>query len=119
MTRSFAQQFLHLAGANFGLTSMITGGENPIGEKKIEQDESSQTKEASMKLVSDSYDHVISSIKALSEEQYNERIKLFGQFDVTRAQALQKIFEHGTHHRGQATIYLRLKGVTPPAEKLF
>ncbi|MBO0721263.1 MAG: damage-inducible protein DinB, partial [Blastocatellia bacterium] len=28
-------------------------------------------------------------------------------------------FEHQTHHRGQTTIYLRLKGVTPPGEKLY
>jgi uncharacterized damage-inducible protein DinB len=32
---------------------------------------------------------------------------------------LSKGFEHQTHHRGQTTIYLRLKGVKPPQEKLF
>ncbi|MFT5887046.1 MAG: putative damage-inducible protein DinB [Arcticibacterium sp.] len=117
--RSFAQQFLHLAGANFGLTSAIIGDENPLGEKNPEKEEASQNKEAAMKIVSDSYDHVINAIKSLSEEQWNEQIKLFGNFEMTRARAFDKIFEHGTHHRGQATIYLRLKGATPPSEKLF
>jgi len=37
--RSFAQQFLHLAGANFGLTSAIIGGENPLGQKIPEKEE--------------------------------------------------------------------------------
>ena len=30
-----------------------------------------------------------------------------------------KCFEHQTHHRGQTTVYIRLAGGTPPAEKLF
>ena len=42
-----------------------------------------------------------------------------GRFDATRGSALDKAFEHQTHHRGQTTIYLRLKNVKPPAEKLF
>lgn len=36
-----------------------------------------------------------------------------------RAVGIGKAFEHQTHHRGQTTVYLRLKGITPPAEKLF
>jgi len=72
-----------------------------------------------MKVVSDSYDHVVNAIKSLSEEQWNKKIKLFGNFEMKRARAFDKVFEHGTHHRGQATIYLRLKGATPPSEKLF
>ncbi|MFM2368534.1 MAG: hypothetical protein RL619_834, partial [Bacteroidota bacterium] len=48
-----------------------------------------------------------------------EQIKLFGQFDLSRAQVLNKCFEHQTHHRAQTTVYLRLVGATPPAEKLF
>ena len=32
---------------------------------------------------------------------------------------IMKAHEHQTHHRGQCTIYIRLQGVRPPAEKLF
>jgi uncharacterized damage-inducible protein DinB len=38
---------------------------------------------------------------------------------MSRQLAIEKCFEHQTHHRGQATTYLRLAGVVPPAEKLF
>jgi uncharacterized damage-inducible protein DinB len=48
-----------------------------------------------------------------------ETIKMFNRFEMTRDEAFQKAFEHQTHHRGQTTVYLRLKGVTPPNEKLF
>ena len=32
---------------------------------------------------------------------------------------MNKTFEHQTHHRGQATIYIRLQGIKPPEERLF
>ncbi|AWW00626.1 DinB family protein [Arcticibacterium luteifluviistationis] len=117
--RSFAGQFLHMADANFGLAAMIAGVENPMGEKKLENDEASQSKVAVIKAVSDSYDFVLTTLKGMDEEQLNDEIKLFNAFELTKGQGMAKIFEHATHHRGQTTIYLRLKGVTPPAEKLF
>jgi uncharacterized damage-inducible protein DinB len=40
-------------------------------------------------------------------------------FEMTREVGFQKTFEHQTHHRGQTTVYLRLKGIKPPNEKLF
>ncbi|MEY4609908.1 MAG: hypothetical protein RL246_227, partial [Bacteroidota bacterium] len=61
----------------------------------------------------------IAAIKNSSEDKWNEPIKLFGRFDATRLQAINKCFEHQTHHRGQTTVYIRLAGGTPPAEKLF
>jgi len=42
--------------------------------------------------------------------------KLFTFFAIL---AIDKAFEHQTHHRGQATVYIRLAGGTPPQEKLF
>jgi uncharacterized damage-inducible protein DinB len=42
-----------------------------------------------------------------------------GKFEVTQYDWLNKAFEHQTHHRGQTTIYLRLKGIKAPNEKLF
>jgi uncharacterized damage-inducible protein DinB len=47
-----------------------------------------------------------------------ENGKVEGQ-ELTKSGIFGKAFEHQTHHRGQCTIYLRLKGVVPPGEKLF
>lgn len=49
----------------------------------------------------------------------NEIVKLLGRFEMIRAAALYKGFEHQTHHRGQTTVYIRLAGSKPPQEKLF
>ena len=117
--RSFAEQMLHLANANFAFASTATGATNPQQDKNLEKMDEYKTKAGLTKIVMESYDFVISSVKGMDLKKMDEPIKLFGRFDATRGVALNKAFEHQTHHRGQTTIYLRLKGVTPPAEKLF
>ncbi len=115
--RSFAEQFLHLANANYLFAANATGAAN-TNKVNLEKTDSMKTKAACTKAVIESYDFVIASIKGADVKKLGEQIKLFGN-DMSRGAALSKAFEHQTHHRGQTTIYLRLKGAKPPAEKLF
>ena len=117
--RSFAGQFLHLANANFAFGNAATGASNPYQGKNLETMAEYQKKAALTKIVMESYDYVINSVKAMDAKKLGEQVKLFGRIYASRGVALSKGFEHQTHHRGQTTVYLRLKGVTPPAEKLF
>lgn len=118
--RTFAEQMLHLAAANFSFASSGAGVPNPYQGKNIEKMEDfKKSKESLAKIVLESYDFVIAAVQKMDMSKADEKIKLFGQFETTRAGALEKGFEHQTHHRGQTTIYLRLKGVAPPQEKLF
>lgn len=116
--RSFAQQMLHITDGNYGFASAATGVASPIGQGESEKS-TDQSKENVTKLVMAGYDFVINSVKTLTPAQLNEATKLFGQFDMSKGKALEKCFEHQTHHRGQTTVYLRLAGATPPQEKLF
>ena len=118
--RSFAEQMLHLASANFGFATTAAGVANPYAGKNLEKmPEYSASKAELTKIVIESYDFVLAAIPKIDPAKLAEPVKLFGRYDSTRAGALEKAFEHQTHHRGQATIYLRLKGVKPPNEKLF
>ncbi|MGH9753545.1 MAG: DinB family protein [Blastocatellia bacterium] len=117
--RSFAEQMLHLANGNFFIAATATGVANPQQGKNLEKMDELKTKAGLAKIVMESYDFVINAIKGMDVKKFDEPIKLFGRYDVTRVIALDKVFEHQTHHRGQTTIYLRLKGVKPPPEKLF
>jgi uncharacterized damage-inducible protein DinB len=117
--RSFAEQMLHLAAANFAFASTAAGITNPQAGKNLEKMDEYKTKEGLSKIVLESYDFAIGALKGLDASKFNENVKLFGRFDATRGVAFNKAFEHQTHHRGQTTIYLRLKGVKPPNEKLF
>jgi uncharacterized damage-inducible protein DinB len=115
--RSFAQQMLHLADANFFFISTASGKPSPAGKVSVEKTVP-QTKEAVTKTVMDSYDFVISSLQAMTPAQMDEMATVEGR-TLSKSNIFGKAFEHQTHHRGQTTVYLRLKGVTPPGEMLF
>ncbi|HWD86895.1 MAG TPA: DinB family protein [Mucilaginibacter sp.] len=121
--RSFAQQMLHIADANYVFATVASDKPNPVGETfasphDLNEKTVSPTKEAVTKVVMDSYDWLISTLQNMTPDQMQEAIK-FGKRESTRGGLYGKAFEHQTHQRGQTTIYLRLKGVTPPPEQLF
>lgn len=116
--RSFAEQVLHLADANYGLTAAAIGIKSPFGRGELEKSVD-RSKANVSNLVLASYDFVIDNIKKMSDAQLNDAISLFGKFDMSKGMALTKVLEHQAHHRGQTTVYLRLAGVKPPEEKLF
>jgi len=117
--RTFGQQLLHLSEANYNLASAATGKPSPITWGALEKSDQYKTKAAVTKAVMDSYDFVIAAAKEMDEQKMSETVKLFDKFEMSRGAALSKTFEHQTHHRGQTTVYLRLKGLTPPQEMLF
>ena len=116
--RSFAEQNLHLADANYGLASSALGIKSPY-DLGIWEKSSDKSKAKVTQIVLASYDFVIDQLKKLADAQLDEPVKMIGQFDMSERVALSKVLEHQAHHRGQTTVYLRLAGVTPPQEKLF
>ncbi|MDB5029825.1 DinB family protein [Mucilaginibacter sp.] len=115
--RTFAQQMLHLADANYYFLSVASGKESPLGKSSAEKTVA-QTKDATTKAVMDSYDFCITALESIPVDKMQETVTAEGM-KTPKALILAKAFEHQTHHRGQTTVYLRLKGVKPPAEMLF
>lgn len=116
--RSFAGQMLHLTEANYGFAAAASGLKSPYDQGSLEK--STDISKANVsKLVLEGYDFVIAAIKQMTPAQMDEQIKFFGRFDMSKATAINKAFEHQTHHRGQTTVYIRLAGAKPPQEKLF
>ena len=116
--RSFAEQMLHLAADNYGFASFASGKQTPSNDTALEKTVQ-PTKEATTKTVMESYDYMISTLQNMTTDQMNELVKRRNGQEISRSNLFGKGFEHQTHHRGQTTIYLRLKGVTPPNEMLF
>jgi uncharacterized damage-inducible protein DinB len=116
--RSFADQLLHLADANYGLASSAIGIKSPFTFGDLEKS-TDKTKGNVSKVVLASYDFIIEQIKKMSEGQLDETVKMIGKFDMPKRTGLAKALEHQAHHRGQTTVYLRLAGVKAPEEKLF
>ncbi|MHA8108681.1 DinB family protein [Aquirufa sp. A-Brett2-W8] len=114
--RSFAGQMLHLSDALYG----IVGPATDVAPTAKDLEKSNDVAKASVtEKVLAAYDFAINAIKNVPDAKLAESVKLFGRFELSRGQAIEKAFEHQTHHRGQATVYIRLAGGTPPQEKLF
>jgi uncharacterized damage-inducible protein DinB len=116
--RSFAEQMLHMSQGTIGLIVSGTGATPIFQGKPLEKMEELKTKSALTQVVMQAYDFAIESIKNLDASKLNNVVKR-GNYEVTQYGWLNKAFEHQTHHRAQSTIYLRLKGIKPPNEKLF
>lgn len=116
--RSFAAQFLHLSDAIYGFIAVATDEKPAFGFGELEKSNDENKTSVTSKVMA-AYDFAINAIKKYPKENLSQTVKLFGRFDMSRQLAIEKCFEHQTHHRGQATVYLRLAGVVPPAEKLF
>jgi len=116
--RNFAQQMLHLADANYFFCATASGKDSPLGKGVSAEKTVAQTKDATTKAVMDSYDFAISALQGMTAAQLQDATKFAGK-DLVKFELFGKAFEHQTHHRGQTTVYLRLKGVTPPPEMLF
>lgn len=117
--RSFAQQMLHLSQANLFLMSNATDQQPPAFIKQdLEHSKGAQQKDSVLYYVNASYDYCINAVKSLDVNKWGEKKILFKN-EATRFALMLKTFEHQTHHRGQTTIYIRLAGLKPPAEKLF
>ena len=115
--RSFAQQMLHLADANYYFISAVNCKPSPIGAVSLEQT-IEPTKEATVKAVLDSYDYFIQVLSQITQDQLLEMVKC-GDLEIPKGAAFVKAYEHQAHHRGQAVIYLRLKGIIPPDGVIF
>ena len=116
--RSFSEQMLHLAAGTIGLSANGTGKPRIFPGFNMEKSPTAQSKDSVSYYVNASYDYAIEGIKSMDAATLGELVKR-GTFNETRLSWIMKAFEHQTHHRGQCTIYIRLQGLRPPAEKLF
>jgi uncharacterized damage-inducible protein DinB len=115
--RSFAEQMLHLAYWNYALAEAVGGKVNPHGKTQdtLEKRDDVKTKAALRKVVEESYENLMAAVSGLDESKMLEQVPIFNT-KRTRLTLLASALDHQSHHRGQTTIYLRLKGITPPPE---
>ena len=103
---SFGGQMNHIAAANGSYCAAAIGTKNPIGKPADE------TKATAIKNLTTAYDYCIDGLKQMTDADLQQSGKRGTKFE-----AFWGGFTHAAHHRGQAEVYLRLKGVTPPQYK--
>jgi uncharacterized damage-inducible protein DinB len=110
--RTYAQVIAHIAQAQFGQCSALTGEANPTQGKNLEQE--LKTKAEVVKSLADSYALCDKAFAAVTDANATEMVKQ-GPNEVTRAAALYGVLVHGNEMAGTAYVYLRSKNLVPPS----
>jgi uncharacterized damage-inducible protein DinB len=110
--RTYVQVIAHIAQAQFGQCSALTGQPNPMQGKQLEQE--IKTKADVTKALAESFALCDKAFDAVNDANATEMIKQ-GPNEVTRAAALYGVIVHGNEMYGTAAVYLRSKNIVPPS----
>jgi hypothetical protein len=110
--RTYGQLIAHIAQAQFGQCSGLTGVANPMAGKNLEQE--LKTKAELTKALADSFAICDKAFEAVTDANATEMVKA-GNNEQTRAAALYGVIVHGNEIAGTAYAYLRTKGLVPPS----
>jgi len=110
--RTYGQLIAHIAQAQFGQCSALTGVPNPMQGKNLEQD--LKTKAELTKALADSFAICDKAFAGVTDANATEMVKA-GNNEQTRAAALYIIIVHDNEIAGTAYAYLRTKGLVPPS----
>lgn len=106
---NFGQLMLHIAGTNYAFCAGLKDSEPPASATTSDSD-----KDAVVKMLSGSFEYCSSVIPTLTDDQL---AKYHNSPDgrLPGREVLLAMYVHVAHHRGQAEIYLRDKGIRPPS----
>ena len=114
--RSFAEQLLHAAGANYYFTNLATG-EKPPAEEDAKRDQY-KTKADVVAYVKKSIADGAAALKAKGDEGVGERLTdPFSHDKVRVADYAYGFIEHMGEHYGQLAVYYRIAGLVPPESR--
>jgi uncharacterized damage-inducible protein DinB len=115
---SFGQLMAHIAGVNLNACANASGMTKPalppkIAEwakdnKKVEID-----RDTALQFLGDSFDFCDKAVASMTAERMDTVVGPPAR-NLTGFEWLWAYFTHTAHHRGQAEVYLRVKGIKPP-----
>jgi uncharacterized damage-inducible protein DinB len=114
--RSFAQQLLHMAGANYYFTNPAMGKNTPVEENP--KREQYKTKADVVAFVKKSFADGAAAIKATGDEGMTDLVvDPFAHQLVRIYDFAYGFIEHCGEHYGQLVVYYRLSGLVPPESR--
>ena len=103
---SFAEQMVHLSQAMSMFVATVAG-ETPNPGKPA-----SMSKKDVVAFMGQCFDRAIQQLSKVTPEQLAKTYNT-GDGAMTGMEAIMFMFDHTTHHRASAEMYLRAKGITP------
>ncbi len=105
---TFGELMLHIANTNYAFCAGLKDSDAPSTPLPVATD-----KDAVVKLLSGSFEYCATVIPNLNDEQLS-RHHNSPDGRLPGREILLAMYVHVAHHRGQAEIYLRDKGIKPP-----
>jgi uncharacterized damage-inducible protein DinB len=115
---SFGQLMAHIAQANVGACANASGMTRPAPPPKIAEWAKATGKvdvdrEVALQFLTDTFDFCNKAVAAMTPELMDREAGPAARH-LTGYEWLWSYFTHTAHHRGQAEVYLRVKGIKPP-----
>jgi hypothetical protein len=114
---SFGQLMIQIAGANLSACANASGLPRPAVPAKISQwarDEKADVeKDSALPFLASTFDFCNQAVAGMTPEKLDAVVGPANR-KMTGFEWLWAYFTHTAHHRGQAEVYLRLKGIKPP-----
>ena len=114
--RSFAEQLLHAAGANYFFTNPATGKKMPPGEDP--KRDQYKTKADIVAFVKTSFADGAAAIKGKGDKGMADKlVDPFAHQEVRVQDMAYGLLEHCGEHYGQLVVYYRIAGLVPPESR--
>lgn len=114
--RSFAEQLLHAAGANYFFTNPATGKKMPPGEDP--KRDQYKTKADIVAFVKTSFADGAAAIKGKGDKGMADKlVDPFSHQEVRVEDMAYGLLEHSGEHYGQLVVYYRIAGLVPPESR--
>jgi uncharacterized damage-inducible protein DinB len=111
--RSVSELFLHVAGANYGFPTMMTGTAPAPGYKREGFEKSTTDKAQVIDQLNKSFAYAIAAVQNMSNADFAKPEKKLGP-DANDGDVIYLMVMHSHEHLGQSIAYARMNGVTPP-----
>ncbi|MBZ5728952.1 MAG: DinB family protein [Acidobacteriia bacterium] len=115
---NFGQLMAHIAASNLGACAVASGLARPALPPKIaawakDTEKVDVDRVDALQILGDSFDFCNEAVAAMTPEKLDAVVGPAAR-KMTGFEWLWGYFTHTAHHRGQAEVYLRVKGIKPP-----
>ena len=110
--RSVAEIFMHTAGANYGIPSMM-GVKPPEGFNGKAFEKTTTDKAKIVRELNKSFDAAIAAVQGMTNADFAKADKKLGP-DANDGDVVYLLVVHGHDMLGQAIAYARVNGIVPP-----
>jgi uncharacterized damage-inducible protein DinB len=114
---SFGHVIAHIAAANAGACATASGTQRlaaPAGlAEKLRDEKSDVDRETALSYLTATFDFCDKAVDSMTLAKLDAKVGPANR-QMTGFEWLWSYFTHTAHHRGQAEVYLRLKGIKPP-----